>query len=167
MLSLIIGVALGVAGKLAYDRLQRQDMPADAPEYQRRAAALLDETRHLLGEIREEVTSATDSARERAGGRLERLRQIATSTEVQPPASGSSGGQEGTAAGNGASADRATGVGGPGMTGSSGSEGSLAAGVDAPTPSGSSAAGTASSASGHGGLGSSPLPSSSTPTSGS
>ncbi len=86
MWGFLTGVAIGIAAKVAYDRLQAQGVRPDAREYQRRAAALLDETRQVLKEIREEVASATEGARERAGTRLGRLRQIATSPEEPRPA---------------------------------------------------------------------------------
>src|SRR5579883_1405422 len=102
MFGFLVGVAVGIAAKVAYDRLQAEGLRPDAREYQRRAAALLEETRQLLKEIREEVASATESARERAGSRIERLRSIATSAEVPPPATAAPA--EATGGGNGAQA---------------------------------------------------------------
>jgi hypothetical protein len=121
MFGFVVGVAVGIAAKVAYDRLQAEGLRPDARDYQRRAAALLDETRQLLKEIREEVVSATETARERAGSRIERLRGIATSTEVHPPAQ-SSGASDGTRV-SGEHASQATEGAGPSGTPSAGSTG--------------------------------------------
>jgi hypothetical protein len=140
MFGFFVGVAVGIAAKVAYDRLQAEGLRPDARDYQRRAAALLDETRQLLKEIREKVVSATETARERAGSRIERLRGIATSTEVHPPAQAPGAG-DGTrvsreSAGQGAEGSGTSGAQSPGSTGGtnppSGSGGTTPAGQTTP-----------------------------------
>jgi hypothetical protein len=57
MVKLLFGVLIGFGLKMAYDLLQEERIPTDLGMAQGRSEAILDETRQLVREIREEVRS--------------------------------------------------------------------------------------------------------------
>ena len=57
MVKFLLGVLIGVGLKMAYDFFQEERIPTDLGMAQGRSEAILDETRQLVREIREEVRS--------------------------------------------------------------------------------------------------------------
>src|SRR3954468_21670080 len=64
MMGILMGIILGVLGKLGYDWYRRGAAPESAGDLQRRATSILDESRQILQEVRQEVRSAAEIARE-------------------------------------------------------------------------------------------------------
>jgi hypothetical protein len=58
MVKFLFGVLIGFGLKMAYDFFQEERIPTDLGMAQGRSEAILDETRQLVREIREEVRSA-------------------------------------------------------------------------------------------------------------
>jgi hypothetical protein len=58
MVKFLLGVLIGFGLKMAYDFFQEERIPTDLGMAQGRAEAILDETRQLVREVREEVRSA-------------------------------------------------------------------------------------------------------------
>ncbi len=56
----LFGVLIGFGLKMAYDFFQEERIPTDLGMAQGRSEAILDETRQLVREIREEVRSTRD-----------------------------------------------------------------------------------------------------------
>jgi hypothetical protein len=82
----LLGIALGVIGKILYDQLRTQALPESAADLQRRAVTLLEEARQLLQEVRQEIVAASGRARELAEDRLSRIRATAGAGGGEPPA---------------------------------------------------------------------------------
>ena len=57
MVKFLFGVLIGFGLKMAYDFFQEERIPTDLGMAQGRSEAILDETRQLVREIREEVRS--------------------------------------------------------------------------------------------------------------
>jgi len=57
MVKFIIGVLIGFGLKMAYDFFQEERIPIDLGMAQGRSEAVMDETRQLVREIREELRS--------------------------------------------------------------------------------------------------------------
>ena len=57
MVKLLFGILIGFGLKMAYDFFQEERIPTDLGMAQGRAEAILDETRQLVREMREEVRS--------------------------------------------------------------------------------------------------------------
>jgi hypothetical protein len=57
MVKVLLGVLIGFGLKMAYDFFQEERIPTDLGMAQGRSEAILDETRQLVREIREEVRS--------------------------------------------------------------------------------------------------------------
>jgi hypothetical protein len=57
MVKFLLGVLIGFGLKMAYDFFQEERIPADLGMAQGRSEAILDETRQLVREIREELRS--------------------------------------------------------------------------------------------------------------
>jgi hypothetical protein len=57
MVKFLLGVLIGFGLKMAYDFFQEERIPTDLGMAQGRSEAILDETRQLVREIREEVRS--------------------------------------------------------------------------------------------------------------
>ncbi|MCC6175427.1 MAG: hypothetical protein IT305_09020 [Chloroflexi bacterium] len=71
MLRFLFGVLVGFAVKMAYDFFQEERIPSDLGMAQGRAEAILDETRQIVRELRDELRSgdagaSSDSAAEGA-----------------------------------------------------------------------------------------------------
>ncbi len=77
MFALLVGIVLGVFGKLLYDMFRDQDIPEGAADVQRRAASLLEEARQILQEVRQEIAAAAVTARVSATDKVDRLRDAA------------------------------------------------------------------------------------------
>ena len=58
MVKFLFGVLIGFGLKMAYDFFQEERIPTDLGMAQGRSEAILDETRQLVREIREELRSA-------------------------------------------------------------------------------------------------------------
>jgi hypothetical protein len=58
MLGFVFGVLIGFGAKMAYDFFQEERIPTDLGMAHGRSEAILDETRQLVREIREEIRSA-------------------------------------------------------------------------------------------------------------
>jgi hypothetical protein len=58
MLKLLVGVVIGFGLKMAYDFFQEERIPTDLGMAQGRSEAILDETRQLVREIREQLRTA-------------------------------------------------------------------------------------------------------------
>ncbi|MDP8921921.1 MAG: hypothetical protein M3O34_03485 [Chloroflexota bacterium] len=61
MLRFLFGVLVGFGVKMAYDFVQEERIPADLGMAQGRSEAILDETRQLVRELRDEVRRALGS----------------------------------------------------------------------------------------------------------
>jgi len=57
MVKFLLGVLIGFGLKMAYDFFQEERIPTDLGMAQGRSEAILDETRQLVREIREEIRS--------------------------------------------------------------------------------------------------------------
>jgi hypothetical protein len=57
MVKFLFGVLIGFGLKMAYDFFQEERIPTDLGMAQGRSEAILDETRQLVREIREEIRS--------------------------------------------------------------------------------------------------------------
>jgi hypothetical protein len=57
MVKFLIGVLIGFGLKMAYDFFQEERIPTDLGMAQGRSEAILDETRQLVREMREEIRS--------------------------------------------------------------------------------------------------------------
>jgi len=57
MVKVLFGILIGFGLKMAYDFFQEERIPTDLGMAQGRAEAVLDETRQLVREMREEVRS--------------------------------------------------------------------------------------------------------------
>jgi hypothetical protein len=68
----VFGVFVGFGVKMAYDFIQEERIPSDLGMAQGRSEALLDETRQIVREIREEVRALAD------GGAAARAKGAAT-----------------------------------------------------------------------------------------
>ena len=84
---LLLGIILGLVGKFVYDTLRERELPESAADVQRRAAALLEETRQLLEEVRQEVLTVAGATGESAHA-----------AAVRPPRSSSSSSGDSTVA---------------------------------------------------------------------
>ncbi|MFN8525482.1 MAG: hypothetical protein U0821_20475 [Chloroflexota bacterium] len=78
MLGFVVGVLLGFVAKMAYDFFQEERIPTDFGMAQGRAEAMMDETRQIVREIREELRSAASAA---SAGRTRRSRATESSGE--------------------------------------------------------------------------------------
>jgi hypothetical protein len=85
MMGFVMGLVLGALGKLFYDRYSREpNTTATSADMQRRANAVLDESRQILQEVRGELSRAAGTARESASTKLERLRGAAIAADDAP-----------------------------------------------------------------------------------
>lgn len=57
MFGFIVGIAVGFAIKLAYDFFQEERIPTDYGMSQGRTEAIIDETRQIVRELRDEVSA--------------------------------------------------------------------------------------------------------------
>ncbi len=62
MLGFVFGVVVGFGVKMAYDFVQEERIPTDLGMAQGRSEAILDETRQIVRELRDEVRQAISSA---------------------------------------------------------------------------------------------------------
>ena len=62
MVKFLFGVLIGFGLKMAYDFFQEERIPADLGMAQGRSEAILDETRQLVRELREEIRSVISKA---------------------------------------------------------------------------------------------------------
>ncbi len=93
MMGVLIGIVLGVLGKLFYDMYRQDNLPEHTTDLQRRANAVLDESRQILQEVRQELRTAAATAQKSAGSKIDRLREVAATSEGgAAPASSSSAG---------------------------------------------------------------------------
>jgi hypothetical protein len=67
MVKFLFGVLIGFGLKMAYDFFQEERIPTDLGMAQGRSEAILDETRQLVRELREEIRSAIVSNGSGAG----------------------------------------------------------------------------------------------------
>ena len=58
MFGFVFGVLVGFGAKMAYDFIQEERIPADLGMSQGRSEAILDETRQIVRELRDEVRQA-------------------------------------------------------------------------------------------------------------
>lgn len=66
MWGFLFGVILGVLGKTVYDLFKEEQLPVTVPFNSGRLEALLDETRQMVRDLREEVRQVLESGRSRA-----------------------------------------------------------------------------------------------------
>ena len=62
MIGFVFGVLVGFGVKMAYDFVQEERIPADLGMAQGRSEAILDETRQIVRELRDEVRQALGAA---------------------------------------------------------------------------------------------------------
>jgi len=62
MVKFLFGVLIGFGLKMAYDFFQEERIPTDLGMAQGRSEAILDETRQLVREIREEIRTVVPKA---------------------------------------------------------------------------------------------------------
>ncbi len=62
MFGFVFGVFVGFGVKMAYDFIQEERIPSDLGMAQGRGEALLDETRQIVREIRDQVSSLSEGA---------------------------------------------------------------------------------------------------------
>lgn len=97
MLGFVFGVLIGFGAKMAYDFFQEERIPTDLGMSQGRAEAIMDETRQIVREIRDELRSAATATQESVARKVERLQGAATGGDAAPageptePASGRAG----------------------------------------------------------------------------
>lgn len=58
MIKFLVGIAFGFGLKMAYDFFQEERIPTDLGMSQGRTEAILDETRQIVRELREELKAA-------------------------------------------------------------------------------------------------------------
>ena len=62
MIGFVFGVLVGFGVKMAYDFVQEERIPTDLGMAQGRSEAILDETRQIVRELRDEVRQALGAA---------------------------------------------------------------------------------------------------------
>src|SRR3954452_23279483 len=137
MMGMLIGIILGVLAKLGYDWYRQEAPPESASDLQRRAASGLEESRQILAEVRQEVRSAAEVARDSAGSKLERLRDVATTSE-----GGMAGGDTSSYAGSTATGGSTSASSGPSATSGSASPSAASSSPAAPSSAGSTSPGS-------------------------
>ncbi len=86
MFGFLFGVLVGFAAKMAYDFFQEERIPTDLGMAQGRAEAIMDETRQIVREMREELRALGTAVQESLARKSERL-QAAASGEQEAEAS--------------------------------------------------------------------------------
>lgn len=93
MFGFVFGVLIGFAAKMAYDFFQEERIPTDLGMAQGRAEAIMDETRQIVREMREEIRGLGTAVQGSVTDKAERLQTAATQT----PEKASSRGRASTA----------------------------------------------------------------------
>jgi len=121
---LLIGVVLGILGKVVYDTVRGPERPATVADLQRRATATLDESRQVLQQLRRTREPASTSEGASAGTSQFSSSESGSAGAV-PSSGGSSGGPSAASSlpGGGTSGGGTGGVPGSPDAGSSGSSG--------------------------------------------
>jgi hypothetical protein len=78
MIGFLFGVLIGFAVKMAYDFFQEERIPDDLGMAQGRAEAIMDETRQIVREMREELRTLATAAQGSAAEKTKRLQAAAT-----------------------------------------------------------------------------------------
>ena len=89
MIGFVLGVLIGFGAKMAYDFFQEERIPTDLGMAQGRAEAMMDETRQIVREIRDELRSAAVATKESVADKAGRLQGVASTPPPQgtnPPA---------------------------------------------------------------------------------
>ena len=86
MLGFVFGVLIGFGAKMAYDFFQEERIPTDLGMSQGRAEAIMDETRQIVREIRDELRSAATATQESVARKVERLQGAASGGDAAPAA---------------------------------------------------------------------------------
>lgn len=74
MFGFIFGMLMGFGAKMAYDFFQEERIPTDLGMSQGRAEAIMDETRQIVREIRDELRSAATATQDSVSEKIDRLR---------------------------------------------------------------------------------------------
>ena len=74
MFGFIFGMLMGFGAKMAYDFFQEERIPTDLGMSQGRAEAIMDETRQIVREIRDELRSAAAATQDSVSEKIDRLR---------------------------------------------------------------------------------------------
>ncbi|MBA2449820.1 MAG: hypothetical protein H0V51_17490 [Chloroflexi bacterium] len=74
MFGFIFGMLMGFGAKMAYDFFQEERIPTDLGMSQGRAEAIMDETRQIVREIRDELRSAATATQDSVTEKIDRLR---------------------------------------------------------------------------------------------
>jgi hypothetical protein len=74
MFGFIFGMLMGFGAKMAYDFFQEERIPTDLGMSQGRAEAIMDETRQIVREIRDELRSAAVATQDSVSEKIDRLR---------------------------------------------------------------------------------------------
>jgi hypothetical protein len=98
MFGFIFGILVGFGVKMAYDFFQEERIPTDLGMAQGRAEAIMDETRQIVREIREELRTAATAAQTSAAKKSERLQSAATGGSKPKSGNGSGSATRGTRA---------------------------------------------------------------------
>ena len=85
MFGFIFGVMMGFFAKTAYDFFQEERIPTDLGMAQGRAEAIMDETRQIVREIREELRSAATATQESVSKKVERRQSAAAGSSQDTP----------------------------------------------------------------------------------
>lgn len=78
MFGFLFGVLLGFAAKMAYDFFQEERIPTDLGMAQGRAEAIMDETRQIVREMREELRSLGTAVQGSVTDKSQRLQAAVT-----------------------------------------------------------------------------------------
>ena len=80
MFGFVIGLLLGFGAKMAYDFFQEERIPTDLGMAQGRAEAMMDETRQIVREIRDELRTAASAAGASVSDKAQRLQSVASTS---------------------------------------------------------------------------------------
>ncbi len=109
MFGFIVVLLLGFCAKMAYDFFQEERIPTDLGMAQGRAEAIMDETRQIVREIRDELRSGAAAAQASLAEKAERLQSAAEGTAGSQRAAGAKsrdGSRRGSANSGGSSSPR-------------------------------------------------------------
>jgi hypothetical protein len=91
MIGFLFGVLIGFAAKMAYDFFQEERIPDDLGMAQGRAEAIMDETRQIVRDMREEMRTLGTAVRGSVADKTQRLQAAASeSAEAKPRGRGGS-----------------------------------------------------------------------------